>query len=122
MSGRQLSSTVTVTGEDGLFVTFGPGDHIPGWAAKQIDNPKAWADTDESAPEPVRGGPVDLSTGAGSDGENPHGLPPKAGSGSGLDAWVAKATELGITVPENPSRGDVIELVEQHLAANPPQA
>lgn len=38
--------------------------------------------------------------------------PPRAGRGSGLEAWSDYATALGLNVPEDATRDDVIELVD----------
>ena len=38
--------------------------------------------------------------------------PPRAGRGSGLDAWLDYAMEIGLEVPEDASRDDVIALVD----------
>lgn len=43
--------------------------------------------------------------------------PPRAGPGSGVEAWSAYAKDLGIEVPADAKRDDVIELVEQHSAS-----
>lgn len=43
---------------------------------------------------------------------DPEDEPPRSGKGSGLDAWVAYAESLGIEVPEDASRDDVIDLVD----------
>ena len=42
----------------------------------------------------------------------PDGPPPKAGPGSGRDAWVAYAQRAGLEVDEDASRDDVIDAVE----------
>ena len=39
--------------------------------------------------------------------------PPKAGRGSSVDAWRAYATRLGVNVPYDAGRDDIIALVEQ---------
>lgn len=38
--------------------------------------------------------------------------PPRAGKGSGLDAWVEYAESLDLLVPENATRDEVIALVD----------
>lgn len=38
--------------------------------------------------------------------------PPRAGRGSGLEAWVSYAESLGLEVDEDASRDDVISLVD----------
>lgn len=83
---------------------------LPDWAQAEIVNPKCWADDDAGREPGVTVAPPAPSI---------DDRPPKAGAGSGLDEWIKCAESLGIDVPENPSRGDVIELVEQHDAAKP---
>lgn len=39
--------------------------------------------------------------------------PPRAGKGSGRDAWAAHARDLGITVPDDAGRDDIIALVDE---------
>jgi len=38
--------------------------------------------------------------------------PPRSGRGSGVEAWVAYAESLDLIVPEDPSRDEVIALVD----------
>lgn len=42
--------------------------------------------------------------------------PPRSGAGSGRDAWAAYADSLGIEVPDDMTRDDIIALVEQQEA------
>lgn len=44
MTGRKLAGYVTVAGQ-----TYGPDDDLPAEVAKQIDNPKAWAEEKPAA-------------------------------------------------------------------------
>lgn len=91
MAGR-LSSYVAVTDEDGVVHWFGPEDTVPGWAAKLITSPAAWAD---------KAGAV-----ADEDGE-----PPETGAGSGKAAWLAHAESLGVDVGEDATRDDIVAAV-----------
>lgn len=100
--GRQLAATVYVADEEGVVRSFGPGDTLPDWAAAKITNPDAYVDNDEAAP-------------AADDESAPHdsdGAPPKTGKGSGLANWLTYAESLGVDVPEDASRDDVIAAVE----------
>lgn len=94
---RRLRSWVHLTDEDGTPVSFGPDDVVPDWAADQITNPKAWAVNDEAAAEAA---------------DSSDGPPPKNGRGSGTAAWATYAESVGLTVPEDAGRDEIIELVE----------
>ena len=48
----ELIATVHVIDADGNDQTFGPGDTVPAWAAKQITNPKAWSGKQPAPPAP----------------------------------------------------------------------
>lgn len=105
---RRLSAYVHVRGADGGMVAFGPDDDVPGWAAEQIKNPKAWADDDDVVV-------VDAPSGDGPDvggGEDDDERPPRSGKGSSLEAWRQYATDHGVAVPDDASRDDIIEAVE----------
>lgn len=41
---RRLAAATYVQNEHGEVVWFQPGDDVPSWAAKLIDNPDAWVD------------------------------------------------------------------------------
>ncbi|MDF3308718.1 hypothetical protein P3H15_27245 [Rhodococcus sp. T2V] len=43
--GGRLSAFVHVADEQGTYHQFGPTDAVPEWAAAQITNPAAWADS-----------------------------------------------------------------------------
>jgi hypothetical protein len=49
--------------------------------------------------------------GAGAD-EASDGAPPRSGPGSGREAWVTWATELGIDVPVGATREDIFAAVD----------
>lgn len=51
--GRRLAARVRVKAEDGGDVVLGPADEVPEWAAAQITNPFAWADTDDEDAAPA---------------------------------------------------------------------
>lgn len=94
------------------WVVYGPGDEVPAEHAALITNPKAWAeDSAEVAPEVV----VD-DTEQGSVGEVPapagSEAPPRAGKGSGRDAWAAFAESRGVLVEDTDSRDEIIAAVQ----------
>lgn len=122
----KLNTFVTVHSADGDSITFGPDDELPAWAEKAISNPNVWdeapkskdkseksdkkskekgAATDSGSPD----GSAPAGTGAGDGGD---GEPPRAGGGSGLDAWKAFAAAQGIEVPEDAKREDIFALVD----------
>lgn len=96
--------------ETGRSVVLMAGTSVPAWAADLITNPKAFDDEDGDGgvAEP------DLSDSGADDGVTPSQSdpPPRSGKGSGLDAWLAYAETLGIEVPDNASRDDVINAVD----------
>lgn len=98
---------VTVHDENGAPYTFEPGAEVPDWAARKISNPNVW---DGDAPvfedEPQEG---ELS-------EDEVDAPARSGRGSGLPVWKAYASSLGIEVPADATRDDVIKLVDEHKA------
>jgi hypothetical protein len=98
----KLNTYVTVHRvEDGTSHTFGPDDSLPGWAVKGITNPDVWdGDAPASADEPDSGGE-----------------PPRSGKGSSTEAWQRYAASLGVTVPEDASRDDIVAAVDAHNAA-----
>jgi hypothetical protein len=91
---RELVAYVHVAGR-----VFAPGDDVPDEYAKKITNPVAWK------------GEVPAEDG-------PPSEPPRAGKGSGRDAWVAFASSRGVAVPESMTRDDIIAgLVSQGIIA-----
>lgn len=50
----------------------------------------------------------------GGSGKAVPAAPPRAGRGSGTDAWKAYAKGLGLDVPDDAQRDDIVELVDQH--------
>lgn len=54
--------------------------------------------------------------GAGEKGEGALSEPPRSGKGSGLPAWKAYAESLGLEVPGDAQRDDVMTLVDLHDA------
>jgi hypothetical protein len=92
--GRRLATHVWVQQKDGRgnvvqSAWFGPDDDLPDWAEAAITHDKAYVDE------------------SGSDGP-----PPKAGRGSGLDAWKAYASVHEVEVPDGASKDDVIAALE----------
>lgn len=97
----KLRTYVFVNDERGLPHRFGPGDDVPEWAAKKITNSKVWADTGRSEDTVV-----EPST------EDTVPEPPKAGPGSGREAWVKYARARGLTDDDldGLSRDEIIDL------------
>lgn len=115
--GRQLARNVYVDGQ-----WYRPGDTPPAHVAERITNPKAWAgDVDDGAEGDVRNTP-EATGGAHTritdDGDEAAesladlAIPAKSGPGSGKQAWWQYAERNGVTVPEDPSRDDIIDACE----------
>jgi hypothetical protein len=89
---------------------FGPDDKVPAEWAKLITNPAAW-----------EGGEPPKSAEAGDGGPatpaDPSAEPPRSGKGSGVEVWRAHAAHLGVEVPEDASRDDIVAAVDAHNAA-----
>lgn len=83
---------------DGVLHSFLPGDELPSWAAKRIDNPLTReatpTPTEEHEPEPT------------------GGMPAKTGPGATRQAWEDYATSQGIEVDPDWKREDIIAAVE----------
>jgi hypothetical protein len=89
---RRLIAYVHIGG-----VAYGPGDDMPQSVAEQIGD-HCWED-------------IDTDTQDG-DGGVPGGAPPRSGRGSGLDAWLAFATQAEVGTAPDMSRDDVIAACE----------
>lgn len=100
----------TATGPDGVQLsgTFGPADDLPDWAAAAITNPDVW-DGDPPAASPAAE-PAPPATTGGGDGDLVE--PPRSGKGSGLEAWVAYAKDLGYDVAEGATREQIIAAID----------
>jgi hypothetical protein len=78
----------------GSVEIFTPESNVPGWAAEAINNPDVWA---AEKPAPT----VEATE------------PPRAGAGSGRDAWVAYAESVGVSVTEDMGRDDIVAAVDE---------
>ena len=92
---RRCVVPVHVHGDDGTVTVYSAGDEIPAEHVALISNPNVWGVDDVEAPPAA--GPV---------------APPRAGKGSGLDAWVAYAEALGLDVDPDATRDDIIAAVD----------
>lgn len=94
---RRLAVNVVVRDPQTLGpVVFAAGDEVPAWAENLITNPDVWA-APHSGPD------------VGPDDE-----PPRAGRGSGRDAWETYADSRGIEVTDDMGRDDIITALEGH--------
>lgn len=87
-------------------VVLHKGDRLPDWAqglvgAHLLDEP---ADADAESPATS-----DAGTPGGGSGVEP---PPRAGKGSGREAWTEHATALGIDVTDDMGRDEIVALIE----------
>jgi hypothetical protein len=86
--GRKLRLSVVVGAQ-----LHEAGSEPPAEVAKAITNPDAW-----------EGGEVP-QVAAGEE-------PPRSGRGSGVDEWRVYAETLGVDVPEDAGRDDIVALVD----------
>lgn len=87
-----------VKDEQGVEHSFKPGDEIPEWAQRVITNPNCW----------VNG---ELPTFTQPDSPD-SAAPPRAGKGSGRDEWAAYAASLGLELPDDAGRDEIIAAVD----------
>ncbi|MEU7787667.1 hypothetical protein [Amycolatopsis sp. NPDC049159] len=96
---------VVATADDGAQQsgTFGPADEVPAWAAAAITNPDVW---DGEPPA------VDLEPAKPGGGELVE--PPRAGKGSGAEAWREYAGKLGWfeAIAPEATRDDIVKAVD----------
>jgi hypothetical protein len=93
---RRLVSYVHVAGQ-----VFGPDDKVPAEYAAMIGD-HAWVDDEAGAEDEVDDG----------SGDGRDGVPPRAGRGSGKEAWAAYAAEHEVEVADGASRDDIIAACE----------
>lgn len=110
---KTLATAVHLTDESGIVHSFLPGTTPPKWARKQITNPKAWVESEETdsaeneSEETETGeGAVELE-GAPASGEVE--IPRKNGS---TEAWRAYADSKGFETDEDITRGEIIAALE----------
>jgi hypothetical protein len=110
---------VHVVDNEGRSRAFGPGEDLPEWAASQITNPDVWegelpAHLDEEGNPQER-----VATRTDGEAEARLPEPPRAGKGSGRDAWAAYASRRGVEVPDDASRDDIVNaLTERGMVEN----
>lgn len=113
----RLRTTVHVVDNEGRTRAFGPGEELPDWAAEQITNPDVWegelpAHLDEE-------GNVQERVATRVEPQAEMAEPPRAGKGSGRDAWAAYASHRGVDVADDASRDDIVNaLAERGLVEN----
>lgn len=129
-----LARHVAVQDDDGKTHSFGPGDSVPDWAARQITNPNAWSDAE--VPFPAEDQPSESEELAALKADNARlraentrlteeleqltappapadgGPPPRAGRGSGEDKWRAYAAEKNVDLPADiDGRDEIIDFL-----------
>lgn len=124
---RQLAKAVVVRGRKG-DVLFLPGQNVPEWAQKLITNPHAWGPDDEQDEQPLsEADDVDSDVddvdedGIETDDDDPGdpesteemAVPPKSGTGSGKDAWLAYAASHDVEVDDSASRDVIIAALDE---------
>jgi predicted component of type VI protein secretion system len=103
--GRRLARHVHVRDERGRPHVFGPSDELPAWAAAKITSRTAWA-SDPAAPS-ASDTPADT---AADQPEQPR-PPARSGRGSSTAAWAAHAEALGVEIPADADRDDIVEAI-----------
>lgn len=115
---KTLATAVHLTDDSGIVHSFLTGTTPPKWARKQITNPKAWVESDETDEDEVADGsgdesPDESGEGAGESEDAPAGgeveIPRKNGS---TDAWRAYADSKGFETDEDITRGEIIAALE----------
>lgn len=101
----RLATHVHVADESGTVHVFGPADEVPGWAARAITNPAAWAE------RPVADA---VHTSAG-DRAWPEGDPSEDWKLPELHAYVA---DKGIELGEARKKADILELIASAAAGD----
>lgn len=93
----KLASYVFVDGQP-----YGPNDDVPADIARRITNPNAWegGEVPDFGPDPAS---------APAAGE----VPPRAGKGSGREAWAKFAEAAGVAFDAETSRDEIIAACEQ---------
>lgn len=99
----RLNATVYLM-DEGDIKGYGPDDDVPEHIARQI-GVHAW----EGGVHPYPGD----GDGDGVTDRRPGEAPPRAGKGSSRDAWVAFASEKGMTVSDGDTRDDLIGKCER---------
>ena len=89
--GQKLAITVFVADEDGRQKALLPGAEPTAKEREQITNPDVWEEESSAAPA---------------------GEPPRGGAGVTTEAWATYAHVLGVTVPEDASRDEIIAAVD----------
>lgn len=99
-----------------------PDDVFERMSGEQLRELAAVVRNPIEVPEPVSDAqtPADASPGApaGPEGDAAPEVaaPPRSGAGASRDAWAAYAGQLGLTVPADMSRDDIIAMVDQQEA------
>lgn len=119
---RQLITHVIVADENGIPRHFGPGDKVPKWALKLIDNPKAWGTGDHAESERIAdiladSGVAPDDVPAAVETVTAFAAPAKTGPGSSLEAWQAYATENGFEFDDDVTRSEIIRALESEGVA-----
>lgn len=92
----KVNDRTVVRSESGTPVLLEAGAEVPGWAVDQI------------GPH-LLDGPVQAAASPAGNAD----APPRAGAGSGREAWAEFAAAHGVTVGDDLSRNEIIEACEQ---------
>jgi len=105
-TGRRLATWVVLDG-----TAYGPHSDLSAEHAARITNPLAWCDDPRGHESVVEPAEPDLTFPA-PDGSSPV-PPPRAGKGSGVEAWQAFASRHGLAVEVDADRAAIIAACER---------
>lgn len=111
----QLNTYVALLDDEMNSHYFGPGDKIPKWARKRIQNPDVWDEIDEGdEPEGDETDEVDPE-GEIDEGDEPAAsvIPPKGGPGSSAKAWAEYALSLGFETDGDAKASEIREALAE---------
>jgi len=93
-----LAMHVSVRDETGQTRSFGPGEVVPDWAARQITNPKAWEDGEVPFPSDSDSKPASPAAPSSQPGD--QGASDLSAKVDALDAKIDAVAEVLVVVKE----------------------
>lgn len=113
----QLNTYVALLDDEMNSHYFGPGDNIPKWARKRIQNPDVWVEIDEDEESSVdesnevEDAPETEAIDEGD--ETASVIPPKGGPGSSAKAWAKYALSLGFETDGDAKASEIREALAE---------
>ena len=112
----RLIASVMAAHPDGGIVEFSPGDEVPAWAARLLDNPAAWEGGELPTLDDAGATPADAGSDPAGEAANPEGdTADRPRGNASLADWTAYAKAQGVTDDEldGMSRADIRARFEQ---------